>query len=266
MKQISEHPEPESTPLDSVININEGELLLCPSTEIESSSSYSVNADLSPIPILLSMAESAVVTGSICDSTEYLDSSSLLAAASEIELGTSTEISTPRYDVGIDLESCSIIPKSGYQNNVTSSCDDFKKLRSIGLERDKFTVTSSPCSERYSSQDSNSDLLFCRQDISLLYRVGLQESIRNDEETALDKNQSDDLCSQESETHSISKMRLGKQQGSMGNDGDGQNAIDSSSLCSTPVESSFSSSFETQNFASCIAMPGAATVSLSFAF
>eukprot|EP00794_Sanderia_malayensis_P007906 gene7906-8760_t len=112
--------------LDSVIDINEGELLLCPSTEIQSSSSYSVNADLSPIPILLSMAECTVVNGSMCNTMEYLDSASLLAAASEIELGTSGEMSTSHYDVGIDLETCPITAASQSENNAISEKSAFE--------------------------------------------------------------------------------------------------------------------------------------------
>ena len=80
-----------NTSLDSEINITESELML--NTEIDRSTSFSVNDDLFPIPILLSMAESAVVNVNMCDDTSCIDSSTVeLTTDNEIELGPNPDI------------------------------------------------------------------------------------------------------------------------------------------------------------------------------
>ena len=201
---------------DSEINITESELMLCPNSEIDRNASFSVNDDLFPIPILLSMAESAVVNVNMCDSTSCLDSSGVLAADNEIELGTSSEIPTTHYGVSIDLESSPEIPKSpatsgGLPSNVTFKSKRTKRNNGIFVETskhqtdesntsinsdetdDSFSLRSSPGFRKMSQGlaiDSCSGNSSCKRtatksispyrqdlsDLNLLYQVGIQES------------------------------------------------------------------------------------------
>eukprot|EP00112_Aurelia_sp_Birch-Aquarium-sp1_P007594 Seg1828.9 transcript_id=Seg1828.9/GoldUCD/mRNA.D3Y31 product="Zinc finger and SCAN domain-containing protein 22" protein_id=Seg1828.9/GoldUCD/D3Y31 len=201
---------------DSEINITESELMLCPNSEIERNASFSVNDDLFPIPILLSMAESAVVNVNMCDGTSCLDSSVVLAADNEIELGTSSEIPTTHYGVSIDLESSPEIPKSPVTaDGLACGNAAFKSKRTKGNNGifvetskpqtdesntsinsdetdDSFSLQSSPgfrkmsglainsCSRNSSrKRTATKSISPYRQDLNdlnLLYQVGIQES------------------------------------------------------------------------------------------
>ena len=80
-------------------------------SEIDRNASFSVSDELFPIPILLSMAESAVVNVNMCDGTSCMDSAGVLEADNEIELGTTSEIPSSHYDVSMDMESPTEIVK-----------------------------------------------------------------------------------------------------------------------------------------------------------
>ena len=102
--------------LDSEINITESELML--NSDIDRSASFSVNDDLFPIPILLSMAESAVVNVNMCDGTSCIDSSAVeLVADNEIELGPNPDIQASHYDVNMVIESSPTIPEPVNNHN-----------------------------------------------------------------------------------------------------------------------------------------------------
>lgn len=84
-------------------------------TDIDRTASFSVNEeDLFPIPILLSMAESAVVNVNMCDGTPCMDSSTVeLAVEHGTELGSRPTSPTSHYDVGMVIQRSPTMSESG---------------------------------------------------------------------------------------------------------------------------------------------------------